>query len=692
MAINKKITELGSKVIEPEDIFIIADETNNYQITMADISGALVGAGPPPGESTYAYFSDFQNNVAGSVTIKEYDAGNNVLQKVISDNFTNFKATLNWDGPGATDYRGTGYIECEEILVANTQETVIGSRNFIGFIDNLNVSTNIPLQLSGEANGVSVILPLEIAGPAPVPQVVRIEAKDDITGPANEPRSNEIYPGDIVDVYAWFDFSSHTLGEQPFEFRLGPHSSQATDPGQHYGADDLVNPTSFAQWNQPWIPHPQGGTDPSFQGLNGTPLSGIKLEGTIRNVANGTIEHGVRVDCRNSYGKVSSSSSFEVIAGGSLDHGLDSVMSAGSIHYFHSHDVGLAPTVNIIRVEYPGISPSDPTKVTTNSTYDQQAIKAGDSAIVENTVADYSSISYESPGDQLEIEKPNEYERFKKVTYKSVGYNVNTNNFKITATKASLSTTKQTCVKIADTPLVLDIKNLDAWMPLKSSPNGNGETFPLQSNQLQLIPPTISVDTSQSPTSVLTRVGTASTNTHGNNFRITVKDIDQKGTFTWQNILGVNLAGKLTTTLKAGDEDYTIGGFTSRQLTALGTDGWKGLYPIGTTVTDPNNVSFVSDATTYNGGVFTYHAFSAGHEIHLAGGGGFNIMYPDNVYVGPSNMTVGPSKFTIVTLKNGPDPSNTTELSFDPNGDHIFILDFGVRSLNFSTHTATAEE
>ena len=123
MSINKKITELDKKIIDPDDIFIIADANNNYQITMGEISGALKGSGPAPGESTYAYFSDFQNN-AGTVTIKEYDSGGNILQKVISDDFSNFKAFLNWDGPGAIDYRGTGFIEDIEIPAANTTETL----------------------------------------------------------------------------------------------------------------------------------------------------------------------------------------------------------------------------------------------------------------------------------------------------------------------------------------------------------------------------------------------------------------------------------------------------------------------------------------------------------------------------------------------------------------------------------------
>ena len=193
MAINKKITELSTKILDPDDIFIIADSSNNYQITMADISGALVGSGPPAGESTYSYFSEFTNNV-GSVTIKEYDAVGNILQKVISDDFSDFKAYLNWDGPGAIDYRGTGYIEDQEILIANTQETVVGSRNFAGFVDSLDVSTNTPLQLSGRANGQISILNLELAGPAPLPETVRIQAIDQ----SSSANKIDIYPGDTI--------------------------------------------------------------------------------------------------------------------------------------------------------------------------------------------------------------------------------------------------------------------------------------------------------------------------------------------------------------------------------------------------------------------------------------------------------------------------------------------------------------
>lgn len=658
MAINKKITELSTKILDPDDIFIIADSSNNYQITMADISGALVGSGPPAGESTYSYFSEFINNV-GSVTIKEYDAGGNILQKVISDDFSDFKAYLNWDGPGAIDYRGTGYIEDQEILIANTQETVVGSRNFAGFIDSLDVSTNTPLQLSGRANGQISILNLELAGPAPLPETVRIQAIDQ----SSSANKIDIYPGDTINTYAWFDFDNHTASEEPFEFRI-------SNPN---GDLDFLQGTSFTEWNQPWLTnHP---SDPT--------LSGIMIQGTVNNVSDTTIEHGVSVECRNRFGKISATSSIKPDRDPlSLTDSfqIDAAMSLGVDTYWHSHLVGKAPEVNIINVEYPGKTPSDAAKVTANLIYDQQAIKAGDSALVENNATDFDNILYESPNGELTIESPTVYEQFKKVTYNAGSYNINTNNFKITATKSALATVKETVVKIANTPLELDIKNLAS--KIKSSPSGNSDAFALQSNQLQLIAPTLEADPAQNPQSPLSRLNSG-TGTTGNNFSITVRDADEKGTFTWQNIFGVNLAGVETTTVKAGDENYTIEGFVSRQISASAFTTWKGLYRIGTTVTNPNNVSFYSDSI---GGNLSFHDLGVGTTLIVGNGDTFLPQYNSN----PGNLP--DKRFAIVTADPN-DPFTSTSITVDPNGNFLYILDAGIRGMNnFGSATGDIEE
>ena len=62
----------------------------------------------------------------------------------------------------------------------------------------------MPLQLSGRANGQISILDLEIAGPAPTPHTILIEAIDQ-TSSADK---INLFPGDTVDVFAWFDFQS----------------------------------------------------------------------------------------------------------------------------------------------------------------------------------------------------------------------------------------------------------------------------------------------------------------------------------------------------------------------------------------------------------------------------------------------------------------------------------------------------
>ena len=657
MAINKKITELSTKILDPNDIFIIADQNDNYQITMGDISGALAGAGPAPGQSTYSYFSDFINNV-GSVTIKEYDAGGNILQKVISDDFSNFKAYLNWDGPGSIDYMGTGYIEDQEILAANTQETVVGSRNFAGFVDQLDVSSNVPLQLSGRANGQISILNLELAGPAPLPETVRIEA----IGRSSSANGIDIYPGDLINAYAWFNFNNHTVSEEPFEFRI-------SNPN---GNLDLIQGTNFTQWNQPWLTnHP---IDPT--------LSGIMIQGAVNSVSDTTIEHGISVECRNRFGKISTSSSLKpdrdptALADSTQ---MDAVMSLGVDTYWHSHLVGKAPEVNIIGVEYPSKNPTDATKVTKIINYDQLAIRAGQSAVVENTALDYDNINYESPNGELTIENPTVYEQFKKVTYNAGSYNINSNNFKITATKSSLATVKETVVKIANTPLELDIKNLAS--KIKSSPSGNSDTFAIQSNQLQLVAPTLGADPTQNPQSPLTRVSSG-TGTTGNNFRITVRDSDQKGTFTWSNILGVNLAGKETNTVKAGDENYTIEGFISREISASAFSTWKGLYPIGTSVTNPNNVNFYSDSI---GGNLSFHDLGVGTTLTVAKGDTFLAQYNGN----PGNLAA--KKFAIVTSDTGNENANI--ITVNPNGNFLYILDQGIRGMNnFGSATGDIEE
>ena len=83
---------------------------------------------------------------------------------------------------------------------------------------------------------------------------------------------------------------NHSKSEEPFEFRIANPSTSSPTQGA-LGADDLLNGTSFTQWNSPWLTN---------NPLDAT-LSGISLQSTVNTVTDGTIEHGIRVECRNRF-------------------------------------------------------------------------------------------------------------------------------------------------------------------------------------------------------------------------------------------------------------------------------------------------------------------------------------------------------------------------------------------------------
>lgn len=264
------------------------------------------------------------------------------------------------------------------------------------------------------------------------------------------------------------------------------------------------------------------------------------------------------------------------------------------------------PTVSISSVGYPG---------------SQQAIKNSESATVSNSVTGEDSVLYESPSvggsGQLNVSNPTLNEASKIVDYQAGGYNITSNNFKITATKTSNGavTAAETIVNIANDALELSITSLAS--SLESSPNGISDNFNLNSDQKFLSIPVLSTDPSQSPASQLTS-SSSGTDEQSNKYTINVKDVDQKGTFNWA-VNAQNLAGITTTTILI-NPSYTLEGFSPRTVasnpsTALG----RGLFPIGTTISDPNNVVFENIAeggSGPNGGtIYSYKSFSAGTQL-----------------------------------------------------------------------------
>lgn len=297
------------------------------------------------------------------------------------------------------------------------------------------------------------------------------------------------------------------------------------------------------------------------------------------------------------------------------------------------------PSVSITSVSYP-----------TN----QQALKSSESAIVSNNVSNFDVISYSSNG-QLDITDSTTYESSKTVNRLNGGYNVSTNNLTITATKTSNGavSSDSTVVKIANDPLAFSINGLAS--PLSSSPAGISDNFNLVSSQLMLSSPSLSTDSTQTVASDLDHTS-AGTSTNSNSFRVTVDDLDTKGVFAWE-VSGDNLAGITTTTIST-NPNYTIQGFSARTITASPTSLGAGLAPIGTSVSNPSNVSMenISEGGSgpNAGTIYSYQSYADGIQL-------------DNSY----DLD---NKFTVC------DSLGVT----DSNGDHIFNLD----KLNRAANTA----
>lgn len=301
----------------------------------------------------------------------------------------------------------------------------------------------------------------------------------------------------------------------------------------------------------------------------------------------------------------------------------------------------VGPSVSISSVSYPP---------------NQEAIKLNESAVVNNTALNYDSITYIDPTSgtkQITITDSSTFEASKECSYNSGGYNINTNNFEIIATKNSngLKASASTVVKIANSPLTLSINNLAA--KLISSTSGISDAFNLRSDQIYKSTPTLSTDLSQNPASQLVQ-NNSGTGLNSNNFTIKVLDVDEKGQFSWV-VSAFNLAN-IETTVITTNPNYTISGFNEREISASPNSLAAGLAFIGTTVTDPSNVSFenVSEGGTGpNGGtIYSFLQLTEGTQLD------FSFNHDNKFCICDSNGVV------------------------DNNGDHVFNLDSLSRAAN----------
>ena len=300
------------------------------------------------------------------------------------------------------------------------------------------------------------------------------------------------------------------------------------------------------------------------------------------------------------------------------------------------------PSVSISSISYPG---------------SQDALKGSESATVSNNASLFDSVLYSSPNGDLAISNDTIFDASKNVSRQGGGYNISSSNFTISATKNSngMVRSASSVVNIANSNMSLSIASLAS--ELSSSPAGVSDNFQLNSNQRFLEIPSLETNPSQTSASELVYTSSG-TNPNSNDFRITVRDSDTKGDFPWV-VSGLNLAGKLTSSISS-NPNYKLVGFSSRTVasnpsTALG----RGLFPIGTTVSNPNNVTFENIAEGGggpNGGtIYNYKNFADGTQL-------IDSMDYNN-------------EFTIC------DSSGLTTSS----GDYCYNLDKTIRDANTST-------
>lgn len=228
----------------------------------------------------------------------------------------------------------------------------------------------------------------------------------------------------------------------------------------------------------------------------------------------------------------------------------------------------------------------------------QSGIKDSESATVTATVTNADTVAYTSSAD-LSVANPSTYAAAKTVTRVGGTYVYGTNNYTITATKASNGavTTASAAVTIAHAAPTAAITIAGNPTRLQSSVAGQNYTITVTANQRLNSAPNI---TPSSGTFQGSWTGSGTTWTRV----LRVTDADAKGPQTFTASLN-NLANVVGTTLTAGGA-YTVGGFPTRTITF---PAFARFAAIGTTVGD-----FTKVTASYTGAAaLTRYADTADH-------------------------------------------------------------------------------
>ena len=224
------------------------------------------------------------------------------------------------------------------------------------------------------------------------------------------------------------------------------------------------------------------------------------------------------------------------------------------------------PTIGAITIAYPAT---------------QGAIKSGETATVSSTITNANTYSYSASAD-LSVAAPTTYAASKTVTYVSGTYVNGTNNYTISATKASngATSTANAAVKIANAAPTAAISISGSPSRLISSPAGQNYTVTITANQALNAAPSL-VASSGTWTGSWTGSGTTWSRT------LQITDAAAKGAQTFGTLVATGLANVSGSTITAG-ANYTVGGFVMRQVTFAAFSQHEA---IGTAVTDISKVT-----------------------------------------------------------------------------------------------------
>lgn len=272
-----------------------------------------------------------------------------------------------------------------------------------------------------------------------------------------------------------------------------------------------------------------------------------------------------------------------------------------------------APTIATITVAYPN---------------GQGALKVGEVATVTSAVTNADSVSYSATGGS--VDAPNEYAASKQFTLESGTYNYSSNNYTITAVKASngATATRSGVVRVAVDAPAASITVDGNPARLRSSAEGQTYTLRVTANQQLASAPVVDLSNGTWAGN-WTGTGTVYTRT------FTVSDSDDRGDL----VAGATFYG-LAGVQGTREQTFVVGGFVKRTLTVA---AFSQIVEIGAAV-------------------------SSIGKVRVNYGGSATLLTLRN------DKENAPSSFTIVNSAG----------DYDPNGTHLWLSDADYAGSNTS--------